>query len=79
MINENIAGGKWKEIKGRIQSAWGNLTDDELETSKGDVGTIAGLVQQKYGTAQEEVRKKLNDWLSGNNEDSDKQANRKPA
>jgi uncharacterized protein YjbJ (UPF0337 family) len=66
MINENLASGNWKELKGRIQSTWGKLTDDELETSKGDVNTIAGLIQQKYGSTQEDVRKKLNDWFAGN-------------
>jgi uncharacterized protein YjbJ (UPF0337 family) len=61
MINENLLRGKWKEIKGDIQKKWGNLTDDDLEGTKGDFKSIAGVIQQKYGTAQEEVRKGLND------------------
>jgi uncharacterized protein YjbJ (UPF0337 family) len=65
MINENIAGGNWKELKGRIQSAWGKLTNDELESAKGDATVIAGLVQQKYGLAQEDARKKINDLIAG--------------
>jgi uncharacterized protein YjbJ (UPF0337 family) len=65
MINENIAGGNWKELKGRIQAAWGKLTHDELETTKGDALVIAGLIQQKYGIAQEDARKKVNDLFSG--------------
>jgi uncharacterized protein YjbJ (UPF0337 family) len=65
MINENIAGGNWKELKGRIRSAWGKLTDDELESAKGDVSAIAGLIQRKYSTAQEDVRHKLNEWFAG--------------
>ena len=70
MINENIMMGNWKEIKGRIQSAWGKLTDDELETAKGDVTVIAGLVQKKYGETQENVRKQINEWASGKKDDS---------
>ncbi len=65
MINENIAQGKWKELKGRIQQAWGDLTDNELEQTKGDMTTIAGMIQQKYGTAQEKVRQALNKLASG--------------
>ncbi len=65
MINENIADGNWKELKGRILSAWGKLTNDELETTKGDALVIAGLVQQKYGLAQEEARKKINELFAG--------------
>jgi uncharacterized protein YjbJ (UPF0337 family) len=61
MLNNNIAGGNWNELKGRIRSAWGRLTDDELETSKGDVTAVTGLIQQKYGSLQEDTRQKLND------------------
>lgn len=65
MINENIVLGKWKEIKGGIQKAWGQITSDELEQTKGDMTKIAGIIQTKYGIKQEEARKKLNDFVSG--------------
>ncbi|HEY8271752.1 MAG TPA: CsbD family protein [Pseudobdellovibrionaceae bacterium] len=60
-INENAAKGKWLEIKGDIQKAWGNLTDDDLEKTKGDMKAVGGLIQQKYGQAQESYSKKLSD------------------
>ncbi len=60
-INENTVKGKWKEIKGDIQSAWGKLTDNELETTKGDIKQIGGLIQQRYGEAEEKYGKKLSD------------------
>ena len=63
MINENIVGGKWKEVKGRIQKAWGALTDDELESTKGDLNQIGGLVQKKYGETQEAIRTKVNGFM----------------
>ena len=47
-LNENTIKGKWLEIKGDIQKAWGKLTDDELEKTKGDMKAIGGLIQQKY-------------------------------
>lgn len=55
MINEEIFRGKWNEIKGEIQTKWGKMTDDELEQSKGNVRSIAGLIQQRYGAKKEEV------------------------
>ncbi len=58
-INENTTNGKWLEIKGNIQKAWGNLTDNELEQSKGDIKAIGGLIQQRYGEVQESYGKKL--------------------
>jgi uncharacterized protein YjbJ (UPF0337 family) len=70
MVNKNLVNGNWNEIKGRIQGAWGKLTDDELETAKGDVTKVAGLIQQKYGSMQEDARKKLNDWFAGKDNSS---------
>lgn len=60
-INENTIKGKWLEIKGDVQKAWGKLSDDELEQTKGDMKSIGGLIQQKYGEAQEVYGKKLSD------------------
>ena len=39
-INENTIKGKWLEIKGDVRKAWGKLTDDELEQTKGDMTAI---------------------------------------
>jgi len=58
-INEQTLKGKWREIKGEVQKAWGKLTDDELEKTKGDMNAIAGLIQQRYGDAQEASSEKL--------------------
>ena len=64
MINENVLQGKWREIKGELQKAWGKLTDDELEKTKGDATAIGGLIQQRYGEKQEDYSKKLSDIFS---------------
>ncbi len=58
-LNENTTKGKWLEIKGEVQKAWGKLTDDELEKSKGDMKMIAGLIQQRYGEIQKGSSEKL--------------------
>ncbi len=58
-LNENTIKGKWQEIKGEVQKAWGRLTDDELEKTKGDAKAIAGLIQQRYGEAQDKASEKL--------------------
>ncbi|MGZ5279914.1 MAG: CsbD family protein [Pseudobdellovibrionaceae bacterium] len=60
-MNENTIAGKWLEIKGEVQKAWGNLTSDELEQTKGDIKAIGGLIQQRYGAAQESYRQALTD------------------
>lgn len=58
-INENVVKGKWLEMKGDLIKSWGKLTDDELEKTKGDLKAISGLIQQKYGEAQEKSSSKL--------------------
>jgi uncharacterized protein YjbJ (UPF0337 family) len=60
-FNETTMKGKWLEIKGDIQNLWGKITDDELEKTKGDIKSIAGLIQQRYGFAKETFSAKLNE------------------
>jgi uncharacterized protein YjbJ (UPF0337 family) len=59
-MNEDILKGKWEDIKGEIQNVWGKLTNDELESVKGNLSSIAGLIQQRYGEAKDVVSEKLN-------------------
>ncbi|MGE5086624.1 MAG: CsbD family protein [Bacillota bacterium] len=58
-MNKDVLQGKWKEIKGDLRKAWGKITDDEFEKTKGDATTIAGIVQQRYGMAKEEASRKV--------------------
>lgn len=44
--------GKWTEIKGRMQDAHGDLTQDEIEQAKGDRAQLEGLLQQKLGQSK---------------------------
>ena len=64
VLNEDTMKGKWKEVKGGVQKMWGKLTDDELEQANGDLTTISGLIQQRYGESKEAVQTKLNDYFS---------------
>jgi uncharacterized protein YjbJ (UPF0337 family) len=58
-MNEEIVKGKWKEIKGEIKTMWGKMTDDELEKTSGNLATIGGLIEKRYGLKKEEVQGKL--------------------
>lgn len=64
MFNENILKGKWDELKGSIQKAWGKLTDDEVESARGDFTKLSGIVQSKYGETQESIKAKFNAFAS---------------
>lgn len=75
-MNEQMIKGKWKEIKGEIQRAWGNLTGDELDRTEGNLKSIAGIIEQKYGAKKDEVSRKLDDIVSRYKSEADRKADR---
>lgn len=60
-MNKDIIQGKWKEIKGEIQKAWGNVTGDELDQAKGNMTAISGIIQKRYGEKKDVVERRLGD------------------
>lgn len=62
-MNNQISEGKWKVLRGKIQEQWGDLTDNELEKTKGNIDQIAGQIQAKYGDTLDDAQKKINGLL----------------
>lgn len=62
-MNRNQLEGNWEQIKGKVQSQWGKLTDDDLQIIEGDRKQLAGRLQERYGKAQEETEREIDDWL----------------
>ncbi len=56
--------GQWKQMKGKAQERWGELTDDELDQAQGDREQMEGLIQQKYGKSKEEAREEVDKWMA---------------
>lgn len=54
--------GNWKQLKGRAQAKWGELTDDELDRANGRKNELAGLVQEKYGKSREAAEREVDSW-----------------
>ncbi|PMR76066.1 CsbD family protein [Billgrantia endophytica] len=57
--------GKWKEMKGKARSSWGDLTDDELDQVGGKKDELIGRVQKRYGLEREEAERQVDDWAKG--------------
>jgi uncharacterized protein YjbJ (UPF0337 family) len=55
MINEQTLQGNWNEIKGKLRSKWGSLTDDDLAIFNGNVEQLVGTIQRKTGEAREGI------------------------
>lgn len=58
-MNKETVEGNWEELKGRIQSRWGKITDDDLDVIKGDTKILAGKLQEKYGMSKEAAEKSI--------------------
>ena len=60
-FNQDQIEGKWKEIKGDIRKKWGQLTENDVEATRGNLHSLVGVLQQKFGLAKEEATKHLNE------------------
>lgn len=61
-MNWNRIEGNWKQMVGRAREKWGELTDDELEQVNGNRERLAGLLQERYGIAQDEANRRIDEW-----------------
>lgn len=64
-MNANQLEGKWKQLKGTAKEKWGKLTNDDWDQIAGKRDQLVGKVQERYGMAQEEAKKKCDDWILG--------------
>jgi uncharacterized protein YjbJ (UPF0337 family) len=58
-MNQDQAGGKWDQIKGRAKKAWGELTDDDFKKAEGSMDKLYGVIQEKFGDTKEAIKAKL--------------------
>jgi uncharacterized protein YjbJ (UPF0337 family) len=54
----NRVEGNWKEAKGKIKEKWGKLTDDDLTAINGQREQLEGRLQQRYGYAKDQSKKR---------------------
>ena len=55
------AKGIWKQFTGRVQEAWGSLTDDDLDRYEGSREQLEGYIQQKTGEKREAIRERIDE------------------
>lgn len=56
---EQQAKGNWKQFKGRLQEAWGALTNDDLDRYEGKREQLEGYIQEKTGEERQSIRDRL--------------------
>jgi uncharacterized protein YjbJ (UPF0337 family) len=61
-MNREQAEGNWMQLKGSVQTKWGRLTDDDVESIAGRREQLIGKIQERYGVARDEAERQVNEW-----------------
>ncbi len=56
--------GNWKQVKGKVKTQWGKLTDDDLDTIAGRREELEGKIQERYGYERDRVKQEVDDWYN---------------
>ena len=62
-MNSDILEGKWKQMKGAVQTRWGKITDDDFDKIQGNKERFIGIVQERYGKEKDEAKKEVNEYM----------------
>lgn len=54
--------GNWKQLRGKVRTRWGKLTDDDLDVIAGKRDQLVGKLQETYGTTKEAVEAEIEEW-----------------
>jgi uncharacterized protein YjbJ (UPF0337 family) len=63
LMNMDIVEGKWKEVRGKVQQQWGDLTDSDLDQIAGRRTELEGLLQKRYGYTKERAQREVDEFL----------------
>jgi len=56
--------GNWKQMSGSVRHEWGKLTHNDVEQIKGNVEVLSGMIQDRYGVAEADARKQIEQWTN---------------
>jgi len=62
-VNTDVLSGQWKQLRGKVQQQWGNLTNDDLDRINGKRTELEGILQEKYGYTKDRVSREIDDFL----------------
>jgi uncharacterized protein YjbJ (UPF0337 family) len=54
--------GKWKQLRGRVQLKWGELTDDDMDVIAGKREMLRGKIQERYGIAKDVAEREVREF-----------------
>lgn len=63
-MDKEFLKGHWQEARGQVKKYWAKVTDEELDSVKGNFDGIAKLLQHKYGYSRDKAKDQLRQKLS---------------
>lgn len=51
--------GRWEQLKGKVKSVWGSITDDDLTKAEGDYERLIGMLKEKTGKTREQLEEAI--------------------
>jgi len=63
-VNLQNLQGQWNQLKGDVKKKWGQLTDDDLRWTNGNVDQLVGRIQERTGEKREQIEKYLDSLLA---------------
>jgi len=57
----NVQGlqGRWNQLKGEVKKQWGQLSDDDLRWSGGNIDQLVGRIQERTGETRDAIENYL--------------------
>jgi uncharacterized protein YjbJ (UPF0337 family) len=59
----DVLKGNWKQLKGKVQEKWGELTDDEVDQIRGESKQLVGKLQEKYGYSKQRAEEEVDEFI----------------
>ena len=64
MVNAQVLQGQWNQVRGELKKKWGQLTEDDLRFTNGNIDQLIGRIQSKTGEARDAIEKFLGEATS---------------
>jgi uncharacterized protein YjbJ (UPF0337 family) len=64
MVNAQLLQGQWNQVRGQLKKKWGQLTEDDLRFTNGNIDHLIGRIQSKTGEAREAIEQFLTELTS---------------
>jgi uncharacterized protein YjbJ (UPF0337 family) len=70
-VNWDQIEGQWKQMKGKVKTKWGKLTDDDLTTIAGHKDQLVGRIQERYGIQKDEAERQVQEWHNSQSQENE--------